>query len=102
MSPLTMADIPLQYRQTEDAETLRQAIALVPLVEQEARLRLVEWLRDRIESAGSPAELGAAWRQVLRYGHSVPRDRLARVARIRGRALAAEARRVRAGKGAAR
>jgi len=98
MSALTMADVPLRYRQSEDEATLAEAILLVPLVEQAAAEWLTVWLRDGLETAATPQALGAAWRRVRRYGHSVPRADLARVARIRARALRRYAAQVRAGK----
>lgn len=98
MIPLTMANVPLKYRQSEDEATLREAVLLVPLVEEAAAGWLLTWLRDGIETAGTPQELGAAWRRVLRYGHSVPREELARAVRIRARGLRRYAAQVRAGK----
>lgn len=98
MSPLTAADIPLKYLQSEDAAVLAEAVLLVPLVEEAARSWIVEWLRDGLETAGTPKELGAAWRRVRRYGHSVPHAELARVARIRARALRRYRAQFRAGK----
>lgn len=91
MSLLTLADVPLKYRQTEDAATLAEAVALAPLVETSARAWLAEWLRDGIETAATPAELVAAWRRVCRYGHSVPREQLREAGLLRLAALAAEA-----------
>lgn len=98
MSAVTLADVPLKYRQSEDEATLREAVLLVPLVEQAAAEWITVWLRDGLETAENPRALGAAWRRVLRYGHSVPRADLARVARIRARALRREAARIRARK----
>lgn len=95
MIPLAMADVPLKYRD-EDPATLAEAVALAPLVEQDAAAWLVRRLADGLESAGDLHELRAAWRRVERYGHSVPRGRLAEVARLRATVLDAEARAVRA------
>lgn len=77
---LTMADVPLDLRQSQDEATLREALALADLVEAEAPTRLTAWLRDGLETAGDPVELKAAWARVLRYGHSVPTQALLDVA----------------------
>ena len=97
MSPLTMADVPLKYRQSEDEATLREAVLLVPLVEEAASAWLTRWLADGLESAGDFRQLYAAWSRVLRYGHSVPRAELMEVMVLRGVALRRYAAAVRAG-----
>lgn len=86
---LTMADVPLDLRQSQDEATLREALALANLVEAEAPSRLVAWLRDGLESAGDPVELKAAWARVVRYGHSLPDGTLSALLDVAARRLAA-------------
>lgn len=83
MSPVTMADVPLIYRQLEDPDAIREAILLAPSVEAQASAWLVRWLADGLESAGDFKQLYAAWSRVLRYGHSVPRADLLEVMVLR-------------------
>lgn len=80
MTALTIADIPLRFRQSEDEATLRAALDLAEFVEQSASEWLTGWLRDGLETAASPVELKVAWARVLRYGHSVPTEALLDVA----------------------
>lgn len=97
MSALTMADIPLKYRD-EDPATLREALLLAPLIDEAAKAWIVEWLRDGLESAGDFRQLRTAWSRVLRYGHSVPRAGLMEVMVLRAVWLRRYEAHVRAGK----
>jgi hypothetical protein len=75
-----MADVPLRYRQSEDEATLLEAVLLAQGAEESASTWMTDWLRDGLEAAGNPRELKAAWARVVRYGHSVPTEKLLDVA----------------------
>lgn len=58
------APVPLSIRQTEDEATIAAAQSLLPLMEADEADRVESSLRDLLESAGDPDELGKAWKAV--------------------------------------